>query len=207
MSNTTQYTYGVMGASASSSTIAIDLVPAGAPAQVSGGVSRCGPAQVYRSGRIVPCRNVPEVTVITLGEVIVTPAEKSPHPASGAAQPTATAARATRPANPRRRDVRSTSLTRPILGPGGGWGARLTARENNIQNYPERCSAPTRRPRSQRPSGSPHAGRGAHSVAPRPCGEPACPRPGGEPACSRPFRPGEAARPRPAAGPPISERR
>ena len=37
MSNTTQYTYGVIGASESSTTSAIDLVPAGAPAQVSGG--------------------------------------------------------------------------------------------------------------------------------------------------------------------------
>src|ERR1700733_8504182 len=46
MLNTTQYTYGVIGASASSKTSAIDLVPAGAPAQVIGGVARRFPAQV-----------------------------------------------------------------------------------------------------------------------------------------------------------------
>jgi hypothetical protein len=129
-----------MGASASSKTIAIDLVPAGAPVQVSGGVSRWGPSQVNRPGMIEPCSNVPEVTVITVGEVMVTPDENSPHPASGTAQPSATAARAIRAASPRR-DV--TSLTRPILGPDGGWGARLIAREKNIKDYPERFSAST----------------------------------------------------------------
>ena len=86
MSNTTQYTYGVIGASESSTTSAIDLVPAGAPAQVSGGEVGRFPAQVNRSG-MVSCTNALSDTVITLGAVTVTPDEKSPHPASGTAKP------------------------------------------------------------------------------------------------------------------------
>src|SRR5690349_538115 len=121
MSNTTQYTYGVIGASESSTTSATDFVPAGAPAQVSGGVAGRFPAQVNRSG-IAPCTNAPSETVMTLGEVTVTPEENSPHPPSGTANATAPAAAAIRPAGPRGRRclLSARHLTRPILGPAGG---------------------------------------------------------------------------------------
>src|SRR5690348_994902 len=119
MLNTTQYTYGVIGASESSTTSATDFVPAGAPAQVSGGVVGRFPAQVNWSGR-VPCTNAPSETVMTLGEVTVTPDENRPHPASGTANATAPAAGAIPPPGPRRRRLLSARhLTRPILGPAG----------------------------------------------------------------------------------------
>src|ERR1700761_1724273 len=124
MSNTTQYTYGVIGALESSTTSAIDLVPAGAPAQVIGGETTLFPAQVNPTG-IVSCTNVSSDTVITLGAVTVTPDEKSPHPATGTANPSAATACATRLAGPRCRRLSSTFLlTRPILGP-GRWLRRL----------------------------------------------------------------------------------
>lgn len=121
MSNTTQYTYGVIGASESSTTSATDFVPAGAPAQVSGGVAGRFPVQVNCSG-MVPCTNAPSATVMTLGEVTVTPDENSPHPASGTANASAPAAAVTRPAGRRRRRclLSARHLTRPILGPAGG---------------------------------------------------------------------------------------
>jgi hypothetical protein len=110
---------------ASSNTIAIDLVPAGAPAQVSGGDMVRAPPQVNWPG-IVLCEYTSLVTVITLGDVTVTPVEKSPQPASGTAQQAAAAARAARRARPwRRPDLESAShLTRPILGPATGSGGR-----------------------------------------------------------------------------------
>jgi hypothetical protein len=109
----------VIGASESSTTSATDLVPAGAPAQVSGGVAVRLTAQVNRSGK-APCVNAPSDTVITLGAVTVTPEEKSPHPASGTANAAAAPARAIRLAGPRRRCLESARhVTRPILGPVG----------------------------------------------------------------------------------------
>src|SRR6185437_13320274 len=92
MSKTIQYTYGVIGAAESSTTSAKLLVPAGTPAQSSGGLTGLPPAQVYRSG-IAFCRNAPLLTVITLGVASVMP---DPHPAIDRAQPTATTAAATR---------------------------------------------------------------------------------------------------------------
>ncbi len=75
---------------------------------------------------IVLCGNSSLVTVMTLGEVTVTPEEKSPQPASGTAQHTAAAARAARRARPRSPPgLESAShLTRPILGPAAGCGSR-----------------------------------------------------------------------------------
>lgn len=150
MSNTTQYTYGVIGAFESSTTSATDLVPAGAPAQVIGGVVGRFPAQVNRSG-MVSCTNVLSATVITLGAVTVTPDEKSPHPASGTANATAATAVAARPARPRRRPalVSAYHFTRQSLGPAAGCGSRngaaSLARESE-KNYPERMRRPLAAP-------------------------------------------------------------
>src|SRR5215470_14643657 len=104
------------------------LVPSGAPVQLSGGVSTLVLAQVYRCG-ILPCRNAPLLTVITLGVPIVMPEPKTPHPASETAHPSAAAAAASRRARPARPGpVRSTCHLRcPILEPDGcrgGWAPR-----------------------------------------------------------------------------------
>ena len=136
----------MIGAFESSSTSAIDLVPAGASAQETGGESGRGPAQVNWSGITVPCTKELSVTVITLGAASVTPDEKSLHPASGKANPTAATAAATRPARPRRRrDIPSTShLTRLILGPSagpGGWPRAASPFGEELQDYPERVRA------------------------------------------------------------------
>lgn len=141
MSNATQYTYGVIGASASSNTSAIDLVPAGAPAQVSGGVVTFPPAQVYLAG-MTSCGNALSDTVITLGEVTVTPDEKSPHPVTGTANAAAATVLATRLAGPRRRALKSAShFTRQSLGPAAGCGSRYGAashRDEPLIDDPER---------------------------------------------------------------------
>src|SRR5215470_9301848 len=104
MSNTIQYTYGVIGAAESSTTSAKLFVPAGSPAQLSGGLSALPPSHVYRAG-IVFARNAPLPTVITLGEEILL--LNSPHPVTGSAQTAAAAAAAT----PRARCV---NLPRPM---------------------------------------------------------------------------------------------
>src|SRR6202012_5406653 len=140
ISNTTQYTYGVIGASASSKTSAIDLVPAGAPAQVIGGVASRFPAQVNRTG-MTSCGNSLSATVITLGAVTVTPDEKSPQPASGTASATAATAVAARLAGPRRRRalISAAHFTRQSLGAGAGWGSRYGAdssRRADLANHP-----------------------------------------------------------------------
>jgi hypothetical protein len=125
MSKTTQYTYGVIGASESSTTSAIDFVPAGAPAQLSGGEAGRLLAQVNRPGK-VPCTNTPSDTVMTLGAVTVTPEDKSPHPASGTTAAVAATAVATRLAGPRRRrcPLPASHFTRQSLGPAAGCGSR-----------------------------------------------------------------------------------
>src|SRR6185437_10475255 len=131
MSKTIQYTYGVIGAAESSTTSAKLLVPAGTPAQSSGGLTGLPPAQVYRGG-IAFCRNAPLLTVITLGVASVMP---DPHPAIDRAQPTATTAAATRrmrrargalppdpgPCRPR------VHLRCPILGPDASRADRVRA--------------------------------------------------------------------------------
>ena len=128
MSNTTQYTYGVIGASESSTTSAIDFVPSGVPAQLSGGAAGRFPAQVNRLGK-VPCANAVSDTVMTLGAVTVTPEEKSPQPASGTANAVTATAVATRLAGPRRQrcPVCASHLTRQSLGPVAGFGSRYGA--------------------------------------------------------------------------------
>ena len=93
MSNAIQYTYGLIGASESSTTRAMLLVPCGAPAQLSGGVVTREPAaHVYRRG-IMFCWNAPLFTVIALGAESLMDEPNSPHPASGTAQPTAASPR------------------------------------------------------------------------------------------------------------------
>src|SRR5579859_1672116 len=141
MSNTTQYTYGVIGAAESSTTIAIDFVPAGAPAQLSGGDIGCAAEQVNRAG-IVLRGNALSAIVITAGVVTVTPDENSPHPASGKLSPSAAAAEAAR--RPRRRPAAASAsdLTAQSLGPGSGCGDRYgAARAGRAGNNPERLPA------------------------------------------------------------------
>lgn len=122
MSNTTQYTYGVIGAFESSTTMAIDLVPVGAEAQEIGGETACVPAHVNRSGITLP-GNALSDTLIVAGAVMVTPAEKIPHPASGALKASAATAAAARLPGLRRPAVPSASrLTAQSLGPDGGCG-------------------------------------------------------------------------------------
>ena len=91
MSNTIQYTYGVIGASESSTTIAIDCVPLGAPDQLIGGDSALGPAQVNLDGRS-PRSTAALDTVITAGAVIVTPWLEQPAPGQRDGRPQAAAA-------------------------------------------------------------------------------------------------------------------
>ena len=140
MSNTTQYTYGVIGASASSTTSAIDLVPVGAPAQVSGGDISVRARAGEPVGHACRARTRRSVTVITLGAVTVTPDEKSPHPASGTAKPTAATAVATRlPRPPAPAPSPRPISRRPILGPAAGCGSRYgAASPPEDREYPER---------------------------------------------------------------------
>jgi hypothetical protein len=112
MSNAIQYTYGVIGASESSTTIAIDCVSLGAPLQLIGGLTARGAAQVYLLG-IVPRTNDELDTVITLGAMGVTPEPSSPHPASATAAPRPLQAAIIR---------RAPRFTPPILGPEPGAG-------------------------------------------------------------------------------------
>ena len=112
MSNTIQYTYGLIGASASSTTIAIDWVPFGSPDQLIGGESTRDPSQVNLDGSS-PRSTAALDTVITAGAVIVTPWLSSPHPANATAVP-----RPPQPAITRRAE----RFTSPILGPGPAAG-------------------------------------------------------------------------------------
>jgi len=64
---------------------------------------------------ILLCGNTSLVTVITLGDVTVTPEEKSPQPASGVTMQAAATARAARLPRLRSRSDQDSRPTRPIL--------------------------------------------------------------------------------------------